>query len=160
MARRPQPPPGQTSPLAWTSRDPRGFLAAFLGSLLLSAALFSLADGGLSWAAEPLLWTVPVVLSALFALFVWARTPSIAAGADWFRYGASWVKTGGLRHVRLNTASRRPTLFLEDGAGRDLELDVTRLAAHREVHDLLLSTLRRTTAGLDLDSRTREFLRG
>ncbi len=158
MTRRPQPPPGQTSPLAWTARDPRGLLVAFLGSLLLAAALFSLADGGFSWVAEPLLWTAPAVLSALFALFVWARTPVMATGSDWFRHGVSWVRTDRLRHVRLNTASRRPVLLLEDSAGRDLELDVTRLAAHRDLNDLLLATLRRTTADLDLDPRTREFL--
>lgn len=158
MARRPQPPPGQSTPLAWTGRDPRRLLSVFLGLVLLSAALFSLADGGLSWAAQPLLWLVPAGLSALAALVVWARTPSISAGADWFRWGSSWVKTSRLRHVRLHAGSR-PVLLLEDSAGRDLELDVTRLAAHRELNSLLLTALHRDAAELDLDFRTRDFLR-
>ncbi|WP_106397676.1 hypothetical protein [Actinocorallia populi] len=157
MARRPQPPPGQTAPLAWTGRDPRRLLSVFLGLMLLSAALFSLADGGLAWTAEPLLWLIPAVLSALAALVVWARMPSMSAGADWFRCGASWVKTSRLAHVRLHAGSR-PALFLEDGAGRDLELDVTGLSAHPELNALLLASLRRAAADLDLDSRTRDFL--
>lgn len=158
MARRPKPPPGQSPPLLWTARSPRTFLGAFLGLLLLSAVLFTLAEGGLSWAADPLIWLAPVVLSALFALLVWARGPAMAAGADWLRYGPSWVKTSRLRHVRLGSGSR-PTLFLEDSAGRDLALDVTRLSAHRELNVLVLTALRRACADLDLDSRTREFLR-
>lgn len=159
MARRPKPPPGQSAPLAWTGRGPRRLVSVFLGLLLLSVALFSVADGGFSWASEPLLWLAPAVLSALAALLVWTRTPSIAAGPDWFRYGPAWVKTSRLRHVRL-ASGPRPALLLEDSAGRDLELDVARLAAYHELNDLLLSTLRRTTADLDLDPRTRDFLGG
>jgi hypothetical protein len=159
MAHRPKPPPGQKPPLVWTGRDPRRLALLFLGLLALSAALFSLADGGLSWLSSPRLPLGLTALSALAALLAWVRAPSMAAGPDWLRYGPLWVKTSRLRRLRLASGAR-PVLFLEDTAGRTLELDVTRLAAHHALNDLLLSTLRRTAAGLDLDPRTREFLNG
>jgi len=145
--------------LAWTGRAPRRLALLFLGLLALSAALFGLADGGFSWLSDPRLCLGLTVLSALAALLVWMRTPSIAAGPDWLRYGPLWVKTSRLRHLRL-ASDARPRLSLEDSAGRTLELDVTLLSAHPELNALLLSTLRRTAADLDLDPRTREFLDG
>ncbi|ROO89916.1 hypothetical protein EDD29_7626 [Actinocorallia herbida] len=157
MSRRPKPPPGQGPAVVWTERGPRPFLAAFAGAVALAAVLLTLAEGDLTWTANPLVWAVVAVIAAIVALVAWSRIATIAAGKDWFRAGSSWVRTSKLTRVKF-APSPRPTLHLEDSAGRDLTLDLLALAAHPTLSTHLTTTIRTNTPDLPLDPQTTDYL--
>ncbi|GAB2849301.1 hypothetical protein GCM10022221_55900 [Actinocorallia aurea] len=157
MSRRPKPPPGQGPAVVWTGRGPRAYGTAFAGAVALAAVLLTLSTGDLAWVANPLVWCAVVVLAGVVALIAWSRKATMSAGNEWFRSGSSWVRVSKLTRVKF-APSPRPTLHLEDTAGRDLTVDLLALSAHPDLSAHLATTLRAAAPDLSLDPQTAEYL--
>lgn len=133
----PAPPPGQSPTLEWIPKDWGTLWKTSVTMFVIVVVATTLKDLGVGWMGTWWLWLMNVILSALFGLGTWS-SEAMEAGADWFKYGRSWVKTYELTEVKLEVSSRGgDSLELKDAAGREVWITLSDIQSNWDLWNLV-----------------------
>jgi hypothetical protein len=132
----PAPPGGQGTTLEWISRSWKAIPQVALFIFVILAGFATLKDWGIGWMRVWWLWLVAGGLSLLAGLAVWS-SEGMEAGADWFKYGGSWVKTYELTEVNLEKSWGSDRLELKDVDGHDLSIKMLNIQINPDLWNLV-----------------------
>lgn len=126
--------------LEWFQPTSRSAVQAGILIALLVIGFLTLKDWGFGWIRVWWLWLIVAIppLPLFFAL----RAEKMAAGADWYARGKSWVDTYHLTSIRLVKAWGSPDLELEDADGRRVSISIADIQRNRELWDLVYNGIR------------------
>jgi hypothetical protein len=132
----PTPPPDQSPTLEWIPRSRKTFWQVAVSCFVILIVVALLKDWGLGWAGVWWVWPAFAVISILAGLAVWS-SDDMEAGADWFSYGKSWVKTYELTHLEQKKAWASDSLELKDAAGREVSIKITDIQTNPDLWNLV-----------------------
>ena len=136
LSRKPQPPKGQGSTLAWYQASPRkGFFAVLWTYVLVIAGLFIVRGFSTDWFHVWWLWVGMAALSLL--AYPITMKDNYAAGAEWVMVNKDWALTYELVSVKAYTYSNSLNLHFVDSGGRTLKANISRFQDDRRIWDLL-----------------------
>jgi hypothetical protein len=104
--------------------------------VVILVAFMTLKDLGLGWVTDWWLWLAIGSLSGLGTLLTGA-TEGMEAGADWFRYRKSWIRTYELIEIKLEKAWGTDSLSLKDADGRQLSIKIYDIQTNPDLWNLV-----------------------
>lgn len=156
----PKPPPDQGPTLEWILRSWKSFRVAALTCFVILVGFLTLKDWGIGWMSVWWFWLLALGLSALAGLAIWS-SDAMEAGADWFRYGRSWVKTYELTDIKLDKAWGSDDLELKDVDGHEIWVDILKVQKNPDLWNLVYNGILHSVhyGGATANERARERLR-
>lgn len=154
------PPEGHGPVLAW--RNPLwwkdGFRPAITYVLIVPVIFLIVREQGIGWMANYLVWLVMGGFVLLSVLYVRGR--SLAAGAEWFRLGGTWVNTYELVSIRVVAYYGFYSLKLEDADGHRISIQTGTIQENRLLWNLVYNGIVHSAHNgrLALDRLTRRIL--
>jgi hypothetical protein len=156
----PESPPGQSRTLEWIPRSWKKFKQYSIFYVILLVGFITLKDWGIAWVEDWRVWLMVAVLSGLGALATWS-SDDMAAGADWFRYGKTWVKIYELTEVKLDKAMVADNLELKDAVGHEVSITITSIQNNLDLWNLVYNGILYSVheGGAMVNERARDRLR-
>jgi hypothetical protein len=146
--------------LEWIPRTWRTFRQAAITCFVILVGFITFRDWGIGWIADWKAWLLVVVLSGLAGLGTWA-SDDMEAGADWFSYGKSWVRTYELTEVKLDKAWAVDRLELTDADGREISIKIIDIQNNPDLWNLVYNGILHSVheGGAAVNERARQRLR-
>ncbi|TDC93063.1 hypothetical protein [Actinomadura sp. 7K507] len=153
----PIPPVGHGPALAW--HNPRwwkdGFRPAITYVFTVLVLFLTVKEQGIGWMGTFWWWLLLGGISLLSVPYFRGRP--LAAGADWFRHGGTWVNTTELVSIRAAAYYGFNSLKLEDADGRRISIQTGTIQQNRRlwelVHDGIAQSARNGRLALDRFTR-------
>lgn len=158
-AKVPKPPEGGSPTLEWFQTSRPNKLVPGLIGVVVMLAFFCIRDTGFDWMRTWWLWIFVVIPVPIFYLIM--RDP-MSAGADWFNYNGSFVRTYELSSVQISYGGAATYLDLEDSGERTVSVQLHVVQQNRALWDLvyngILHSVHRGRAATNRDALDRLHL--
>lgn len=103
-------------------------------------------------------WVWLVAILAGVGIYFSTKRSWCAAGADWFMFQKSWVKTYELAEIKTRFFSNTIYVYLTDADGRKVEAPIHIIQGDRLIWDLLYNGIRHSIAkGAELRGTARNY---
>jgi hypothetical protein len=96
----------------------------------------TLRDWGIGWMLSRWLWLTNIIISLLTGIVI-RHSDAMEAGADWFKYGKSWVRIYELTVVKLDKAWGSDRLELKDSGDREVWIKIADIQNNPDLWNLV-----------------------
>lgn len=157
LSAKPSPPDGQGPVLAWYKSSRRGALSAgIIGVVIIVGALFLIKGFNVKVFETWWVWLVAVLAGV--GMYFSTKKSWCAAGADWFIFQKSWVKSYELVEIKTRFFSNTIYVYLTDADGRKIDAPINIIQSDRLIWDLLYNGIRHSIAkGAELKGTARNY---
>jgi hypothetical protein len=157
LSGKPQPPDDQGPVLAWYRSSRRGAVSAgIVGVVVIVGVLYLIKGFNVKVFEYWWVWLVAILAGA--GIYFSTKKSWCAAGADWFTFQKSWVKTYELAEIKTRFFSNTIYVYLTDEDGRKVEAPISIIQEDRLIWDLLYNGIRHSIArGAELTGTARNY---
>lgn len=145
LSAKPPPPEGQGPVLVWYRSSRRGAVTAgIIGVVVIVGALYLIK--GFNVRVFEFWWVWLIAVLAGVGIYFSTKKSWCAAGADWFCFQKSWVKTYELAEIKTRFISNTIYVYLTDADDRKVDAPINIIQEDRLIWDLLYNGIRHSIA--------------